>query len=245
MRKRHDADHNCPHAAGNNSSTPVAVGTAIADRPPHRSARAALPHTALTLDDGVEACFTSRTPRNPWDTDFPLCVGLVWSSATFSLVRALPSTPSAEARNASLFGSFIGTTARSDPSTACMSGVRHIAFPDRPPILRDTAEVSRFSCMLFLMFVSERAGFSDYAGSGFRSRITLPPMLPSRHSQGAGHPNVRFSKLHHPAHQCLCLRFASRLATAHARLEVRMESLLLSCRALASPTTCRFIPAHG
>ena len=24
-----------------------------------------------------------------------------------------------------------------------------------------------------------------------------------------------------------------------------MESLLLSCRDLASPTTCRFIPAHG
>src|ERR1017187_9550025 len=52
----------------------VAVGTAIADRPPHRSVRAALPHTALTLDDGIEANFTSRTPRNPWDTDFPaLC----------------------------------------------------------------------------------------------------------------------------------------------------------------------------
>src|ERR1017187_5452430 len=58
----------------NKSSTPVAVGTAIADRPPHRSVRAALPHTALTLDTGIEACFTSRTPRNPWDTDFPaLC----------------------------------------------------------------------------------------------------------------------------------------------------------------------------
>ena len=28
----------------------IAVGTAIADRPPHRSVRAALPHTALTLD---------------------------------------------------------------------------------------------------------------------------------------------------------------------------------------------------
>ena len=27
--------------------------------------------------------------------------------------------------------------------------------------------------------------------------------------------------------------------------EVRMESLLLSCRALSSPTTCRFIPAHS
>jgi hypothetical protein len=34
----------------------VAVA-AIADRPPHRSVRAALPHTALTLDDGVEAKF--------------------------------------------------------------------------------------------------------------------------------------------------------------------------------------------
>jgi len=28
----------------------IAVGTVIADRPPHRSVRAALPHTALTLD---------------------------------------------------------------------------------------------------------------------------------------------------------------------------------------------------
>ena len=35
------------------------------------------------------------------------------------------------------------------------------------------------------------------------------------------------------------------LATARARLEVRMESLLLSRRALSSPTICRFIPAHS
>src|ERR1035437_6013164 len=35
------------------------------------------------------------------------------------------------------------------------------------------------------------------------------------------------------------------LTAARARLEVRMESLLLSCRALSSPTTCRFIPAHS
>src|ERR1700690_2071532 len=64
----------CVLSPKNNSPSSVAVGTAIADRPPHRSVRAALPHTALTLDDGVEACFTSRTLRNPWDTDFPaLC----------------------------------------------------------------------------------------------------------------------------------------------------------------------------
>jgi hypothetical protein len=29
----------------------VAVGTIIADRPPHRTVRAALPHTAPTLED--------------------------------------------------------------------------------------------------------------------------------------------------------------------------------------------------
>ena len=31
--------------------TEIAVGTAIADRPPHRSVRAELPHTAPTLDE--------------------------------------------------------------------------------------------------------------------------------------------------------------------------------------------------
>jgi len=89
-----------------------------------------------------------------------------------------------------------------------MSGVRHIAFPDRSPMLRDAAEVSRFSCMLFLMFVSKRAGVSDYSGPGFRSRLSLPPMLPSCHSQGGRRPSFRSSKLNRPAHQCLWLRFA-------------------------------------
>ena len=40
----------------------IAVGTAIAGRPPHRSVRAELPHTALTLD--VDAKRTAR-----WDKD--------------------------------------------------------------------------------------------------------------------------------------------------------------------------------
>ena len=52
-------------------------------------------------------------------------------------------------------------------------------------------------------------------------------------------------ELNRPAHRCLCLRFACRLTAAGARLEVRMESLLLSRRALSSPTICRFIPAHS
>src|ERR1035438_8027814 len=80
----------------------------------------------------------------------------------------------------------MGTTARSDPSTAFMSGVRQIAFPDRSPILRDTAEVSRFSCMLFLMLYLRVLGSLTTPGPAFAREITLPPMLPSRHSQGVG-----------------------------------------------------------
>jgi hypothetical protein len=62
-----------------------------------------------------------RTPPNPWDTGAPLCVGSVLSWASFSLVCALPSAASAEAF-ASLFGSFIGSMAQSDPSKTYMSG---------------------------------------------------------------------------------------------------------------------------
>lgn len=36
----------------------IAVGTIIADRLPHRSVRAELPHTVLTLDDDMQ---TSRS----------------------------------------------------------------------------------------------------------------------------------------------------------------------------------------
>src|SRR5499425_2172618 len=55
--------------------------------------------------------------------------------------------------------------------------------------------------------------------------------------------SIGFSKLNSPAHRYLCLRFKRLLTASPARLEARMDSLLLSCRALSSPTTCRFIPA--
>src|SRR5580704_13634165 len=63
-------------------------------------------------------------------------------------------------------------------------------------------------------------------------------------SKQGRHAVRQLSGLNSPAHRCLCLRFALRLATHHARLEVGIESLLLFRRALSSPTTCRFIPAH-
>ena len=56
----------------------VAVGTIIADRPPHRSVRAALPHTAPTLDiwrrrfsERVPLPARRRTRMNPSDTEIP------------------------------------------------------------------------------------------------------------------------------------------------------------------------------
>jgi len=49
-----------------------------------------------------------------------------------------------------VFGSFIGTTPRSDSCSAYASAVRLYAFADRSVSLTDALQVSRFSCMLFL-----------------------------------------------------------------------------------------------
>ena len=69
------------------------------------------------------------------------------------------------------------------------------------------------------------AGSRDYAGPDSHSRLTrLPCCLPPTR-QGVGILIWRFSKLNHPAHRCLGLRFATHLAMCNARLEVRMESL--------------------
>ena len=48
----------------------------------------------------------------------------------------------------------------------------------------------------------------------------------------------------YPARRCPCLRFGPHLAMRPARLGVRMDSLLLSCRTLSFLIACRFIPAH-
>ncbi len=100
--------------------------------------------------------------------------------AAFSLLRALPSTDSAEAC-ASLFASFIGTTAQSDFSTTYMSGVRLLAFPDRSACA-DAMEISRFSCMLFL----DVLGSSTTPGLTATRDVALPPILPSHRQNSVG-----------------------------------------------------------
>src|SRR5215813_3903318 len=103
----------------------------------------------------------------------------------FSLVRALPSPASAEA-NASLFGWFIGTMARSESSWTCMSALWLIAFADRPRPLsgRGVQEASRFSCMLVLAV----RGFLDYAGPICCWRTGAANRVAFSHQYGIGVP---------------------------------------------------------
>ena len=135
---------------------------------------------------------------------------------------------------------FTGTTPQSDSSAACMSALRHCAFSDRPADCTGATEVSRFSCMLFL---------------SVRSRLRLrgiPPALamahrrmwPSPHVHRVGIPERSFrSSIPGPPMPLSMLRLPPR----DDRRKTRGQdgSLLLSCRALSSPTTCRFIPALG
>jgi len=65
------------------------------------------------------SCFLSlaacRTPFNPWDMRFPLCVGCMCDGTMFSSVCVLPSPTSAEGFP-SLFGWFTSITTQSDCS---------------------------------------------------------------------------------------------------------------------------------
>ena len=183
-----------------------------------------------------------RTPLNPWDTRSPLCVGLVLDGTMFSLACALPSPTSAEDCS-SLFGWFIGTTAQSDSSGACMPALWLWAFADRSRswMDRDAPEVSRFSCMLFLSV----RGFLDYAGPTSHSRSNAAgrfAFLPLE-TESAPCSTVFRSSIARPT-DTPDLRFDQRLAMLIARLGAKMDSLLLSCTTLSFATTCRFNPAH-
>ena len=121
-----------------------------------------------------------------------------------------------------------------------MSALWLCAFADRSARLAGALEVSWFSCMLFL---DVPASSTTPRPASARDSVASTDIAFPLSKQGR-HAVRQLSGLNSPAHRYLYLRFAVRLATHHARLEVRIESLLLFRRALSSPTTCRFIPAH-
>jgi hypothetical protein len=103
-------------------------------------------------------------------------------------------------------------------------------------------EISRFSCMLFLSV----RGFSDYAGSTVHSRLAwLPSCLPpTRNEVGILIYGLFAAQSPRPP---MPLVYASRNTSRCPPQDSRSgwTRYFLSCRALASPTTCRFSPAHS
>ena len=129
---------------------------------------------------------------------------------------------------------------RSDSSETCARAVRPKPSPaDLPSVwTAGVFEVSRFSCMKFLGVLW-----------GLRPRrteqklaLSLLSMLPSAHINRVGARVVSFrGSMATPP--ILYLRFTASLAVA-AQDSRPSGSLLLSCKALSSSTSHRFIPAH-
>src|SRR5215471_513644 len=169
----------------------------------------------------------------------PRGVGYVSNGRVFSLSRSLPSPLSAD-DCLSLFEWFIGTMPQCDSSQTYTRAVRPEPSPaDLPPgLAAGVSEVSRFSCMKFLDVLW-----------GLRPRqteqelvLSLLSMLPSAHIYRVGVWVVCF-RGSIPTPPILYLRFTASLAVA-AQDSRPSGSLFLSCKALASSTSCRFIPAH-
>src|SRR5215831_14278893 len=157
----------------------------------------------------------------------------------FSLVRALPSPTSAEDCSP-LFGWFIGSTARSDFSGACMPALWLGAFAGRSRSCRDAPEISRFSCMMFLS-VPE---FLDYAGPTGHSRYRDRPYCLPQWKKGSA-PQSAFFEARSPK-PTDTPAYASPDASRRPPQDSgpRWIRSLLSCRTLSFLTPCRFIPAH-
>src|ERR1017187_826665 len=196
-------------------SPPVAVGTIIADRPPHRSVLALLTHTALALDHGVkQPCgdSPSRRPCQPCSSsDAYLC------STALSVLRHHP-TPHCRACRTCGFRLLrpdcrwrVQSVMRSPGSRAC-----------------------NFAACQGSQTTWVRRPASDVAP---RQRVAFPFRPQGRR------PQFVVFEAQYPARRCPCLCFEPHLTVHSARLGVRMDSLLLSCRTLSFPIACRFIPA--
>src|SRR6476660_10256729 len=126
-----------------------------------------------------------------------------------------------------------------DSSQTCTRAVRPVPSPaDLQRVLAGVSELARFSCLKFLG-----------VPWGLRPRRTerklamsLLSMLPSAHINRVGVRVVCF-RGSIPTPPILYLRFAGSLAVA-AQDSRPSGSLLLSCKALSSSTSHRFIPAH-
>ena len=184
---------------------------------------------------------TRRTRPSPLGAPCPaLGPGRV-ALAAFPLAGRLPSTASA-APPWALFGGFAGTTRPSDFSRSSITGLRPWPSPHDPPDHQHRRVTvsppgSRHE------EIARMLGFFDPAGSTDGSRKRRQRCcLPSSATASAPQPTTHFrgsiAGLRTPLPTLRCaLAGRQRIARGHR------GSLLLRCRALSSPTPCRFIPA--
>ena len=166
-----------------------------------------------------------------------LCRGRVWLLDV--LLGPRPSLPNLRRPLPPLFGSVHRYYAAVRLLRACASGLRLCAFADRPARVRRRTGglpvlVHVVSQRARGLRLRDRTATRVYRGC----RVAFPVL-----SGSASRSGVFRSSIPGPPMPLSTLRLPPR--ERHARLEVRMVRYLLSCRALSSPTTCRFIPAHG
>ena len=140
-----------------------------------------------------------------------LYVRSVSRSTAFSSAQALPSRSSAGGCPP-LFGPFAGTTAQSDSSAAYTWGVRHAPSPTGLPLGGRASPRSPGSrAESFLTCTSSSTAPGPVAArAGAAAAVAFPS------SQQGRPPRRVISRLHSPARQCLCQRFARDVATAGA-----------------------------
>ena len=205
----------CP--TGCRAKITVAVGTLVAQSPPHRSVRADFPHTALILDVWRQSCLTHacqtlghaypalcrwRVDRagvllDPRSSLFALRPG--WYQVVRTSLRYYTSVRLLRCVHA-------GCTALRLFPPVCRRFRR--SRPGGLPV--PVHGVSKRARALRLRGTVRRLAF--YRRRPWGLRCLLP----------VGRSGVILSQLNHPAHLCPCLRFDGCLAAGHARLGVRM-----------------------
>jgi hypothetical protein len=171
----------------------IAVGTPIAGRPPHRSVRAAFPHTAPTSGDDGHA---GRARFSICDTPSRFCARRVLCRSAFPSAPALRSTRSAPGRPV-LFAGFTATTAGSDFSCPCIAGYGSSPSrrgPHDRAIVRSGTRSPRFRRVPFV-----RDGDFDHDRAS-APRIAVPHMLPSTGWKVSASVILTVSRLNSPPH---------------------------------------------
>ena len=172
----------------------IAVGTAVANRPPRRSQRERRLTGLLPWVMASKLAAPQLRRTRPGSASRGVCL------AAFPSGSPLPSTTSAPGRPG-LFGGLAGTTGLSDFLRSCIEGVPPQRSP-RGPRPRSTTprtipdgasvktvgdrRISRFS----RMEIPYVPGFFDRAGSTGDSRITPPAAWPSACYESVGTPNL-------------------------------------------------------